>query len=219
MKQKGFSLIELMVAIALGMVVIGGAIAGFMALANSSRDSLRADRLNHDLQAITDIMVAELHRAGYWDSEAPGAPTTNPFAVINTATAGCILYGYDRDLDGQVADNERYGFKLNGNAVWMRTSGTSFSDCGNGNWERVSDELGVVITNLTFTMVAKCINATKATTTDSGGCAALSPAPSAGDVLAESWHVQIQLRGQVTQDATSSKQLNAVARVRNTLKL
>lgn len=219
MRQHGFSLIEMMVAMVLALVIMAGAIAGFMAMATSSRDSLRSDRLNHNLQAIMDIMVADLRRAGYWNSEAAGAPASNPFAVINTATAGCVLYGYDRDADGQPGNSEYFGFKLANGAVWMRSSGTSFVDCNDGTWERVSDEDGITITALSFTQTAKCVNGTTGASTASGGCAALSPAPSAGDAVAESRHIQILLQGQVAQDASSRKQLTGLARVRNIQKL
>ncbi len=219
MKQQGFSLIEMMVAMVLALIIMAGAFAGFMAMANSSRDSLRSDRLNHNLQAIMDVMVADLRRAGYWNSEAAVAPATNPFSVIDTATAGCVLYSYDRDADGQIGTNERFGFKLSNGAVWMRSSGTSVTNCNDGTWERISDEEGITITALTFTQTVKCVNGTTGAATNSGGCAALSPAPAAGDTVVESRHVQIQMQGQVAQDAASRKQLTGVARVRNVTKL
>lgn len=209
--QRGLSLIELMVGMVVAMVVIAGAFAAYMAMTVSSRDSIRADRLNQDLQTVMDLMVADLRRAGYWNSEATGAPTNNPFSTIDTATAGCILYSYDVDANGQISDNERFGFKLTGSTVRSRTSGTSLTDCDNGTWGALTDDVVVNVSTLTFVAENKCVNAR--TKEENANCGALTT--SSGDNLSERRSVRISLRANPVGDTATSKALQAVAQVRN----
>ncbi len=210
-KQRGLSLIELMVGMIVAMVVIAGAFAAYMGMTISSRDSIRADRLNQDMQTVMDLMVADLRRAGYWNSEASGAPATNPFSTINTATAGCILYSYDADGSGAISDNERFGFKRTGNAIWSRTSGTSLTDCSDGTWGVLTDEVVVNVSTLTFVAENRCVNGR--TKVENADCAALTTAP--GDNLSERRSIRITLRANPVGDTASTKALAAVTQVRN----
>lgn len=231
--QKGISLVELMVGLAVGLLIVAGLIGVYIATLSTSGSMLKSTRLDHDLQAIMSIMTNDIRRAGYWNSEAAGAPSTNPFTNtdnINTATAGCILYAYDRGdgaggaPDGLVEDDERYGFKLVNGAVWMRTSGTTSSDCGNGNWERLSDENVELIDQLTFSQSFKCVNSdtgAATTTASSTGCAAAPTGSTSGQSLVETRVINIELGGRLvasggsTDTAIVRKSLSGSVRVRN----
>jgi type II secretory pathway component PulJ len=204
-----------MVGMIVAMVVIAGAFAAYMAMTISSRDSIRADRLNQDMQTVMDLMVADLRRAGYWNSEATGAPATNPFSTIDTATAGCILYSYDVDGSGQISDNERFGFKLSGNAILSRTTGTSLINCDDGTWDALTDNVVVNVSTLTFTAENKCVNGR--TKEENADCEVLKTDPdtTVGDELSERRSVRIALEANPVGDTATTKALEAVAQVRN----
>lgn len=105
-RMAGFSLIELMVGMAAGLVLIGSVIGLVVANLQNNAVTAQSIRLNQESRAITEIITRELRRAGYDGSAMTqiglGATLTT-FNSLNTATAGCIKYAYDADNDG-VAD-------------------------------------------------------------------------------------------------------------------
>ena len=90
-RQRGVSLVELMVGLAAGMAVLAGAIALAGAQLASQREILREARLQQDLRAAADIVVRDLRRAGAWTKAElalprPPAPAqANPFAALTPA--------------------------------------------------------------------------------------------------------------------------------------
>lgn len=225
--QRGVSLIELLVGFAVALVVLIGAGSAFLAQNASTAANMRADKTNHDLQIVMDIMVSELRRSGYWNGEAVGAPAVNPYQDIFISADGtCVLYSYDfRDAAGTAAtpdglapvDQERLGFRRTGNDIWMKTSGNvaSATDCAVGNWERVTQPGLMNVTNLAFAIRARCVNVDTLVTTNAA-CTAASGA--AGERTVEIRGVQIDLDAQAVEpDGTPGavKSLTAFARIRN----
>ena len=66
LKQKGYTLVELMVAMALGLVVVAGVSAAYLGTLRTNADSLKMMRLNEELRAIMTLMVRDIRRAGQW---------------------------------------------------------------------------------------------------------------------------------------------------------
>lgn len=174
-KSKGVSLIELMVGIAVGMLVIIGAIAFYVSTTKSQSDSNKLMHLNQNLRALMDIMTRDISRAGYAFDTPQVTGTPVPFPANNpffSTTAGastdlavynggsCIVYAYNRDNDGTVDSNERMGFRLNGTDVQMRTGGATHNDdCTSGTWEAANDP-SVEITALNFNIITQKLSIT-----------------------------------------------------------
>ena len=59
-RQLGFSLIEIMIALLLGLVVVGGAITIYISTIRGSTDTLRSARLNHDLDSAMQLMINDI---------------------------------------------------------------------------------------------------------------------------------------------------------------
>lgn len=170
-RQRGFSLVELMVSVLLGLVVVGAAVAVYLSMVFSSTGTVRSARLNYDMGSLMLFMTNDLRRAGYWGGVVAGAnPLLNPFTsededvqiITNWDGLGlgndCIVYSYDSDDDGLLQDGERFGFRLNNDgSLGIRLDGTVLDDCNNGTWEiiTVQDDSEVVqITDLQFSFVA-----------------------------------------------------------------
>jgi prepilin peptidase dependent protein B len=166
-KQTGFTLIEIMIALTLGLIVVGATIAIYIATVGSSSSTIRSARLNHDLEAIMSLMINDIRRAGYWGGALmyePGAiAPENPFTAATTnlqiPSSSCIVYSYDANGDGQATPNdttddvdgdEFYGFKKDGNTIRMRKTGSTTANCTDGTWEEFIDGNRIKITNLTF---------------------------------------------------------------------
>lgn len=195
LKQRGFSLTELMIGSTVGLMVIAGAVQMYLLNLRAATDNLRLSRLNQELRATLDLLHNDLRRAGYW-SFAPGldAPADNPFQsdanrlrldhAPGENDASCILYSYDANADGRVgvgaagapglttstANLEQFGFRLRDGQVQMRNGGSVF-DCRSGSWQAITDPDTEIIT-LQFTLTATCSNLR-----DSGtACASGDPA-------------------------------------------
>lgn len=80
--QRGLTLVEMMVALVIGLIVLGVIIAVFWDTLQSSNANLRMTRLVQELRAVMDVMAGDLHRAGYWRL-APYA--TRPDADIDVS--------------------------------------------------------------------------------------------------------------------------------------
>jgi prepilin peptidase dependent protein B len=121
--QRGLSIVELLVGVAIGMFIIGGAIKLFVDMFGNNRRMLIEARVNQDLRAAADVIARDVRRAGYWSGApaafASSAPTPNPYAAT-TITANSISYAYDRGAGASAA-----GFSLFDNTIYMTVGAAS----------------------------------------------------------------------------------------------
>jgi prepilin peptidase dependent protein B len=167
--QRGLSIIELMVGVAIGLFIIGGAIKLFVDMFGNNRRLLIETRVNQDLRAAADIVARDLRRAGYWQNAASGVGSlnnaTNPYAPA-TITANSVAYAYDRGAGASAA-----GFSLAGNALFMTVGATS---------QPVTDPATVRITRFEITnsasasqwfeLAQNCSCISLAASSSTGGC-------------------------------------------------
>ncbi len=227
-RASGFSLVELMISIAVGLVVLAGITTMFAHNVKAGGDAMKMARLNQELQAVMSMMTRDIRRAGYWGnaSSAIGAPlnpaNTNPFddpatftrvATGNHGTAplnSCITFSYDRDGDGNIdlgssgaspANNadERLGFRLNSGALEARKSGAA---CTAGGWEDLTDTATTAITSLTFNLVTRSVDIDGAR-------------PATSNIIVR--EVTITLSGRLRRDTAVSRTLRDKVRVHNDL--
>ena len=62
-RVRGFSLIELMVAMVAGLLVSGAAIALIVAMIKSNAETIRATRLTQELRTTAEVIARNLRRA------------------------------------------------------------------------------------------------------------------------------------------------------------
>jgi prepilin peptidase dependent protein B len=149
LRQRGMSIIELMVGVALGLIVVAGAVKLMGDTLGSNRRVLLETRVNQDLRTAADLIARDIRRAGYWNNAQSGIFTTtgaavspNPYAAISL-NSNVVEYQYARDADDTVQDAERAGFRLQGDALEFRN--------GEGGWQLVTDPGVVRITTLSIT--------------------------------------------------------------------
>lgn len=227
LKQRGFSLTELMIGSAVGLIVIAGAVQLYLLNLRATLDNLRLSRLNQELRATLDLLQNDLRRAGYW-SFVPGAenPADNPFQNEDNrlrlghapaeAADTCVLYSYDANADGRVgvgaagalgpavstANLEQFGFRLRDGKVQMRNGGSAF-DCHSGSWQAISDP-DTEIMRLHFTLTETCSNP-------------LDPehACRSGDPALLRRRVAIVIAGRSRSDNTVTHQLDSTVAIAN----
>lgn len=105
---KGFSLVEMMVALVAGMIVVAAVLAFTLSSLRSNRDLVGATRLTQELRTSLSFVKDELQRTGYDEnaldfiSQPPGSATTSPFSTMQIDDSDgdgindCVVYAYDR---------------------------------------------------------------------------------------------------------------------------
>lgn len=236
-KQKGYSLIEIMIALIIGLIILSATISIYISTIRGSSDIVKSARLNHDLNSALALMVNDIRRSGYWGGATVGSDSrNNPFTQAATdlqfPSPGCVLYTYDADADGIVDTDEYYGFKLNGTNIQMRLSGSSTNNCNlNADvWNTLNISEGneqVDVTSLTFTQSFKCLRKRVGVTDqsydipDASTCAiaAANAIPSdplvAGDRVIVTREISIALAGRVFIDQVVTKKLKDHVKIRN----
>lgn len=106
-RRGGFSLVELMIALAAGLVVSLALVAFLMSSFRSNGEYVVSTRLTQELRNSLDLITRDLRRAGY-DEGALGhlaADTGSPFTRVllgdqisagPPATYSCVIYAYDK---------------------------------------------------------------------------------------------------------------------------
>lgn len=152
MKQRGITLIEMMIAILIGLIVAATAITIYVYSVKSQTENINLIRLNQDVRGIMDLVVRDVRRAGFVTSSPESnfaCLKNNPFGTISllesdTSTTGdsCLLFSYNAN-DNQlcsVESNEHFGFRNDDGVLQMKSSGGNETDCSSGNWEAINDE-------------------------------------------------------------------------------
>jgi prepilin peptidase dependent protein B len=209
--KKGFTLVEVMVALLINTVLFAGLLTVFIANLDHHNKMMNISRLDEQLQSAMQMMAGEIRRAGYWsnaNSDVATNQNNNPFMAsgldISVPSSSCILFSYDRDKNNSLPsisssyDDERYGFRLNGGAIQTRPPGAAF-DCtaAASAWENLTDTNNITITALTFTLTTQSLPV-------GSGTASLKVRS-----------VDITVTGQLATDSTVTKTLTEHVRIRN----
>ncbi len=88
-RQRGFSLIEMMVSIVIGFAVIGALLAAYLASVQSGRNTQAGIQMTEDASIALNLMRAQLAMAGYSEPTGIGAGTAFARAYKGSAIFGC----------------------------------------------------------------------------------------------------------------------------------
>lgn len=169
-RQRGVSLLELMIGITVGLLVLASSLVIYLSGSRGATDSLRVSRFNQNVREIVNIMSADIRRAGYTAVNTAGTNNIFTAAANNVVISGsCILYAYDATFLGGavgVADAgvDFFGFRLNNNTVQMLSpaAGVASTAAGacttDGNWVNLTDPNEITVTTLNFdTIGSRCL--------------------------------------------------------------
>lgn len=186
-RALGFTLIELMISLALGVIVLSGLISVYVATVVSSSDTLAMSKVSQQTSALMNIITNDVRRAGYWGQgvtpltdflerdvsanpfslngiTAFGLMSNNVLIAGNSAAVGdCLVYTYDSDEDGVLDNEDIVGFRLTGTIAQMRRLGNTADatqvSCTAGTWEDLTDSDLISVDKLEFSLInSVCIN-------------------------------------------------------------
>ena len=145
-KAAGFSLIELMIALVVGLIVVGAVLALIVSMIRANNQTIQATRLTQELRATAMVIASDLKRArGVSD---PFAAAKVPIAAIDTidvSTPNCVIYGYQGASGG---DYRVIHLDANNKVVLGATNVAANATCALAGSVLSSDQ--VTITTLTF---------------------------------------------------------------------
>lgn len=81
-KQGGFSLIELMISITLGLLIMSGVLALYLDLSKSNAELAKMNRQIENGRFTIQLLQQELWHAGFWDTYTPPLPSVAPPTAI-----------------------------------------------------------------------------------------------------------------------------------------
>ena len=181
-KARGFSLVELMVAMVIGLVVATIALLMYVAIIKANSTSIQSARLTQALQASLDVMERDIRRAGYLAPSSASAAIDTTYVTTyqtdaqfslytNSATPAlqdlqpsgpsytCILLRYDADDNGSISGtDEILGYRYNSTnqtveiKTWSDITSQRNDLCANNDWEAMTGDGTTRITALTFTI-------------------------------------------------------------------
>jgi len=152
LRQAGFTLVEMMVAIVAGLIVIGAALGFTISTVRAYSENIRSTRFSQELRTGMNLVVRELRRSGY-DGASTGRVSTDSnttqFRDLATPGTGCIVYEYDRGgaLGNAPEDADKRAIRLSNNKLQVRSSAAT--DCSGDDtvWSDLTDPRVINITD------------------------------------------------------------------------
>lgn len=211
MKSRGLSLVELLVGLAVGLIVLAGAITLFGAQTREQRQHALELRLMQELRAVTDLVTRDLRRAGHWgDASAAlwalsaSAPAANPYAAFAplAAASNAAAYGYSRDAsENHLLDaNEQFGLRLRNGVIELQL--------GTGNWQALTDAGSMVVTEFELRPSVQELPLL-------AHCPRACPLGEACNPRLQSRSVAVRISARAAADPRVQRRLEAELRVRN----
>ena len=161
---RGFSLVELMVAMVAGLLLVAAASALFATILRANSTAMKVSRLNQEIQAITDMMARDIQRAGYDASAAltlvSGATSPFYFDTTTDLASNCVKVKYDDNADGVLDNTSSAGetrlYNYSSAEKAVRLSQGSTASCSAGN--KISTEDTIEITDLSLSMLSGSVS-------------------------------------------------------------
>lgn len=198
--QRGISLLEMLITLALGLVLLAALTSVFTNTLGVNSRSLQASQLQEETLATLGLIVDDLRRSGYTADYVnqvvdPGsanevfrntlAVSQHPDEVLNS----CVVFSYDADQDGlDSGATEAFGYRLRNQQVQRRQGGAA---CNENGWQGLTSADVIVVDALEF-IVTEVVTGT----------------------ITEQ-QVQVRLQAHLQQDPTLSRELTQHVVLRN----
>jgi prepilin peptidase dependent protein B len=225
-RQQGFSLIELMVGIAVGMIVVAGASLMMTSQLADHRRLMLETQVQQDLRAVADLILRDLRRAGsralpqngLWSADSVSV-TPNVYAEVSLGAQeeGSVLeYSYSRhknrtqtdatpiadsEDDALSSSTERFGFKIEDGGILKFRLGD--------RWQPLTDKHVLVVTAFNIALHEQQLVLDDL-------CGTACPAGSANCPPSQTLRrCDISLTGHAVHDAQVQRTIKVTSRIRN----
>jgi type IV pilus assembly protein PilW len=173
--MRGLSLIELMIALVIGLIVSGAAVALVVSIMKANAETIRATRLTQELRTTTEIISREMRRAKSVEDPVANVGLASANMLKNCddmtpatagTTAACATFGYDckAKSDGTFDSGTFKAIGLANGKVKLASSSSAVPSCPTGGaGTQLSSDL-INISELTvcvgvFNSTGSCVSA------------------------------------------------------------
>ena len=209
--QRGLSLVELMVGIAVGMFIVAAAATMVASQLTDNRRMLLEVQVQQDLRAAGDIITRELRRAGSWGTTVDGAqsgisldganPSFNPLLPLSPISgsppAETVTYSSSRST----GSTGPYGFRLSSGVIQSRLDASS-------GWQALTDEATMTVTRFRITSLSQPPVRLACPKRCSGGTQTCWPTVTVRSFI-------IDITGEAVSDPAVVRSVRSVVRLRN----
>jgi len=169
-RQRGLSIVELMVGVAIGLFVVAAATMLVSTQLSDNRRLTLETQVQQDLRASADIITRELRRSGHWAKAREGVwypgtaavlpnlyatikPIGDDAVFINGQAETSVVFAYSRSGDESLENNasdlaEQAGFRR----TVVDGKGVIQTQLGDGNWQALTDGNTLNVTEFSLTM-------------------------------------------------------------------
>lgn len=153
--ERGISLIETLVAMALGLLVLAGVLQLMNQLVDGNTSTIKVARLEQDTRSVMDVIIQDIRRAGSFPEatrdlgdpkrfmqDQPPAPLIDGEPLRFGQSGSSITYAY-RESDGKLIQG-KFSLDAKAGSVQMHT-GTASAP------ETITDPAFMNVTTLSFT--------------------------------------------------------------------
>jgi Tfp pilus assembly protein PilW len=210
LRQRGLSLVELMVGIAVGMFIVAAAATLVASQLTDNRRMLLEVQVQQDLRAAADIITRELRRAGSWGS-VDGAqvgisdnglnPQLNPLQAVTPASGPAateVSYSSSRAGTGATGP---YRFKLEDGVIKSQLDTSS-------GWQPLTDASTMEVVHFAVTARTEPPVRVACPKLCSGGTQTCWPTVTVRSFV-------IDIRGRAVSDHAVVRRVQSVVRLRN----
>lgn len=134
-KQKGVTLIELMVAMVISLIVSSAMVMLMANTMGTGTQTIQMTRLTQQMRATMQLMSRDLRRANYHTSDCFAnvacASAMTDIKAVTPEGGDCFRFWYDREGDGDLDAGAFQLFARNGvNVIQMATTDDATVSCG-----------------------------------------------------------------------------------------
>lgn len=145
----GFSLVELMVSLVVGLIVTGAAVGFVVSVAKANSEDIRVTRLTQEVRSLSEIMSREIRRARYVQDPiarvGQADAATGNDAVTIQDSGRCITLAYDEPPPGAAVIQRSIYLNTTDGRVYFSNNAT----CNAGN---AISSREVIVEQLQFTL-------------------------------------------------------------------
>jgi prepilin peptidase dependent protein B len=226
----GLSMVELLVGVAIGLFIVGGAAKLVVDNLSANRRNLLETRVNQDLRAAADLVARDLRRSGYWQNAASGLwssvgapPVANPHRQLTVGGAsdlGTIVYSYAKDNNNSLDSNEEYGYSVASGVLRYQASSGVIQPVTDPNTLAIAaDGFKIIPTQRTVELFAycSCMTTLKCVAAEFAAASGVTPAgiyygTRPYTVVRE---FEVRIKGNSATDAAVTREIRETVRVRN----
>ncbi len=186
-KNIGFSIVELLIAMLIGLILIAGVMTIYVSTIKDSRNLLSSASLSQELTAVMSILTNDLRRSGAYNGVTKSvllkdnpfyqiqetSPITDPksyhlpYAINISEKQDCVSFSFDADNDttSSVQENDVFAFRLKDKAIkslqQANINNFAIDACASnaGSWMTITDSGLISISELHIsTQSSQCIN-------------------------------------------------------------